>query len=168
MLGLVRKFFQVGKQVLRLIIKKILEVQKPLMVHAFTVSNLGLLKDGFMTEVYFHRQLTPFCRKHFFTFLFLLSQFCHLAEKIHPDNFRQTVISQSFQDFSLSPWNNIQVPGSVHGVMASGQPSNPRASGSLPASAELTTQLGCQVVFLRTDICCSIPSTRPQDLCRPT
>lgn len=68
MLGLVRKFFQVGKQVLRLIIKKILEVQKPLMVHAFTVSNLVFLEDGFMTEVYFHRQLTPFCRK---TFLYI-------------------------------------------------------------------------------------------------
>lgn len=96
----------------------------------------------------------------------LHSCFCYLTfatwqKKIHADKFRQTVISQSFQDFFSLPWEKIQVPGSLHGVMASGQPSNPRASASLPAS----TQLGCQVILLlHTDICCSIPSTRPPDL----
>lgn len=136
------------------------------MIHALTVSYSVFLKDGFMVEVYFHRQQTPFCRK---TFLYIPVSATSLLppgrKKLHPNKFRQTVISQSFQDFFSLPWEKIQVPGSLHGVMASGQPSNPRASASLPASSELYTQLGCQVIFLlHTDICCSIPSTRPPDL----
>ena len=140
------------------------------MIHAFTVSYLVFLEGGFMAEAYFHRQLTPFCRK---TFLYIPVPATSLLPpgrtKIHPDKFRQTVISQSFQDFSLFPGIIPKFQGVYMVLWHQGSHLTPEHQDHFQHPLSCTTQLGCQVVFLlHTDICCSIPSTRPQDLCRPT